>query len=89
MIPQFDIIHQAVEKLNLHYLDMEGYEADDLIATYADKALKEGYEVTVISADKDLMQLIRPGVEFFDPMKDKYFTPEDVKEKFGVIRISG
>lgn len=84
LIPQFDIIHQAVEKLNLHYLDMEGYEADDLIATYADKALKEGYEVTVISADKDLMQLIRPGVEFFDPMKDKYFTPEDVKEKFGV-----
>lgn len=84
LIPQFDIIHQAVEALNLHYLDMEGYEADDLIATYADIALKEGYDVTVISADKDLMQLIRPGVEFYDPMKDKYFTPEDVKEKFGV-----
>lgn len=84
LIPQFDIIHQAVEALNLHYLDMEGYEADDLIATYADIALKDGYDVTVISADKDLMQLIRPGVEFYDPMKDKYFTPEDVKEKFGV-----
>jgi len=84
LIPQFEIIHQAVEALNLHYLDMEGYEADDLIATYADTALREGYEVTVISADKDLMQLIRPGVEFYDPMKDKYFTPEDVKDKFGV-----
>lgn len=84
LIPQFDIIHQAVHALNLHYLDMEGYEADDLIATYAAQALQEGYEVTVISADKDLMQLIRPGVEFYDPMKDKFFTPEDVKEKFGV-----
>lgn len=84
LIPQFDIIHQAVKALNLHYLDMEGYEADDLIATYADMALKAGYDVTVISADKDLMQLIRPGVEFYDPMKDKYFTPEDVREKFGV-----
>ncbi|CDB40217.1 dNA-directed DNA polymerase [Azospirillum sp. CAG:260] len=84
LIPQFDIIHQAVKALNLHYLDMEGYEADDLIATYADMALKAGCDVTVISADKDLMQLIRPGVEFYDPMKDKYFTPEDVREKFGV-----
>lgn len=84
LIPQFDIIHQAVKALNLHYLDMEGYEADDLIATYTDMALKAGCDVTVISADKDLMQLIRPGVEFYDPMKDKYFTPEDVREKFGV-----
>lgn len=84
LIPQFDIIHQAVKALNLHYLDMEGYEADDLIATYADMALKADCDVTVISADKDLMQLIRPGVEFYDPMKDKYFTPEDVREKFGV-----
>ena len=85
LIPQFEIIHQAVEALNLHYLDMEGYEADDLIATYARKALDKGYEVVVVSADKDLMQLIRPGVEFYDPMKDKFFTPEDVKEKFGVL----
>ncbi len=85
LIPQFEIIHQAVEALNLHYLDMEGYEADDLIATYAQKALDKGYEVVVVSADKDLMQLIRPGVEFYDPMKDKFFTLEDVKEKFGVL----
>lgn len=84
LIPQFPIIRRAVEALNLHFLEMEGYEADDLIATYAELALARGMEVVVVSGDKDLMQLIRPGVEFFDPMKDKFFTPEDVKEKFGV-----
>ena len=84
LIPQFPIIHQAVEVLNLNHLEMEGFEADDLIATYARKALEEGDEVVVVSADKDLMQLIRPGVEFYDSMKDKFFTPEDVREKFGV-----
>lgn len=84
LIPQFEIIREAVHTLNLHYLDMEGYEADDLIATYAKLALEQGFEVTIVSADKDLMQLIRPGIEFYDPMKDKFFGPEDVKEKFGV-----
>lgn len=84
LIPQFAIIHQAVDALNLNHLEMEGYEADDLIATYTEEALKKGYNVVVVSADKDLMQLIRDGVTFYDPMKDKYFTPEDVKEKFGV-----
>lgn len=84
LIPQFPIIREAVEALNLNYLEMEGYEADDLIATYAARALAEGMEVVVVSGDKDLMQLIRPGVEFYDPMKDKFFTPEDVLEKFGV-----
>lgn len=84
LIPQFPIIHQAVEILNLNHLEMEGYEADDLIATYTRKALEKGDEVVVVSADKDLMQLIRPGVEFYDSMKDRFFTPEDVKEKFGV-----
>lgn len=84
LIPQFPIIRQAVDALNLNHLEMEGYEADDLIATYAEHAIKKGYEVVVVSADKDLMQLIRDGVTFYDPMKDKYFTPEDVKEKFGV-----
>ncbi len=82
--PQFALIHEVVEALNLHWLQMEGYEADDLIATYAEMALKENKEVTIVSADKDLMQLIRPGVEFYDSMKNKFFTPEDVKEKFGV-----
>ena len=82
--PQFALIHEVVEALNLHWLQMEGYEADDLIATYTDLALKAGKEVTIVSADKDLMQLIRNGVTFYDSMKNKFFTPEDVKEKFGV-----
>lgn len=84
LIPQFPIIREAVEVLNICHLEMEGYEADDLIATYAELALAKGLEVVVVSGDKDLMQLIRPGVEFYDPMKDKFFAPEDVKEKFGV-----
>lgn len=84
LIPQFPIIHDAVSALRLNFLEMDGFEADDLIATYAKMALNDGMEVVVISGDKDLMQLIRPGVEFYDPMKDKFFTAEDVKEKFGV-----
>ncbi len=84
LIPQFPIIREAADALNIHHLEMEGYEADDLIATYAREAREKGYDVVVVSADKDLMQLIRDGVELFDPMKDKFFTPEDVKEKFGV-----
>lgn len=84
LIPQFPIIREAVDALSLNHLEMEGYEADDLIATYTKQALETGFEVVIVSADKDLMQLIRPGVTFFDPMKDKFITPEDVKEKFGV-----
>ena len=84
LIPQFPIIREAVDALNICQLEMEGYEADDLIATYTRKAKEKGLDVVIVSGDKDLMQLIREGVEFYDPMKDKFFTPEDVKEKFGV-----
>lgn len=84
LIPQFPIIREAVEALNICQLEMEGYEADDLIATYAKQAREHNIDVVVVSGDKDLMQLIRDGVEFYDPMKDKFFTPEDVHEKFGV-----
>lgn len=84
LIPQFPIIREAVDALSLNHLEIEGFEADDLIATYTAQALERGMEVVIVSADKDLMQLIRPGVSFYDPMKDKFFTPEDVKEKFGV-----
>ena len=84
LVPQFDLIHQAVEVMGLPYVLQEGYEADDLIATYAKAAVDSGNEAVVVSADKDLMQLIRPGVTYYDGMKDKFFTPEDVKEKFGV-----
>ena len=84
LIPQFDVVHQAVEALNLPWIAMEGYEADDLIATYADMAAKKGWQVVVVSGDKDLMQLISENVEFYDGMKDKFFTTADVIEKFGV-----
>lgn len=84
LIPQFPIIREAVDALSLNHLEIEGYEADDLIATYTAQALEQGMEVVIVSGDKDLMQLIRSGVSFYDPMKDKFFTPEDVKEKFGV-----
>ena len=84
LIPQFDLIHQAVEVMGLPYVMQEGYEADDLIATYARQAQERGLETVVVSADKDLMQLIKDGVAYYDGMKDKFYTPEDVKEKFGV-----
>ncbi|MBQ9271531.1 MAG: DNA polymerase I [Alphaproteobacteria bacterium] len=84
LIPQFDLIHQAVEVMGLPYVMQEGYEADDLIATYARQAQERGLETVVVSADKDLMQLIKDGVEYYDGMKDKFYTPEDVREKFGV-----
>ena len=85
LIPQFAIIREATEALNLKFLEMEGYEADDLIATYAKKAVESGMEAVIVSADKDLMQLIGDGVTYYDGMKDKFFTPDDVKEKFGVF----
>ena len=84
LIPQFSIIRQTVDVLSLNQLEIEGYEADDLIATYTAQALASGMEVVIVSADKDLMQLIRDGVTYYDPMKDKFITPEIAKEKFGV-----
>lgn len=84
LVPQFDIIHQAVEALNLPWVALEGYEADDLIATYANMAVKKGWQAVVVSGDKDLMQLIDDNVEFYDGMKDKFFYAADVIEKFGV-----
>ncbi len=65
-------------------IEMRGFEADDLIATYARQAVEAGAEVTIVSSDKDLMQLIRPGIRMFDPMKNKSIGPAEVEEKFGV-----
>lgn len=82
--PQFEIIREAVTALSLNHLEMEGYEADDLIATFANIAQEQDIDVVVVSADKDLMQLVRPNVCLYDPMKDIYFDDEAVKERFGV-----
>ena len=84
LIPQFPLIRAACDALNVPWLEMEGYEADDLIATYADLATKAGWKTTVISADKDLMQLMTDSVALYDPMKKKMLTVEDVQNKFGV-----
>ncbi len=84
LVPQFAIIREATRAFNVPCIEMEGFEADDLIATYARHAEAAGIDVVVISADKDLMQLIRPGVAMHDPMKNRAIGLEQVKEKFGV-----
>ncbi len=85
LIPQFPLIREACRLLNIPQIEMEGYEADDLIATYARIARDKGWQVQIISADKDLMQLMRDGVKLYDPMKRKELTNDDVIAKFGVL----
>ena len=84
LIPQFPLIRQASEVLNIPWIELEGYEADDLIATYAKIATEQGWKARVISADKDLMQLMTENVSIYDPMKKKLLLQEDVINKFGV-----
>lgn len=84
LVPQFDIIRQAVRAFNVPSLEMHGYEADDLIATYARQAQAKGYQVTIVSSDKDLMQLVGDGITMLDPMKNRSIGVEEVIEKFGV-----
>jgi DNA polymerase-1 len=84
LVPQFPLIREAVRAFNVACVEMEGYEADDLIATYAKQARAKGIDVTIVSSDKDLMQLVRDGVALFDPMKNRPIGPEEVREKFGV-----
>jgi DNA polymerase-1 len=84
LIPQFPLIRDAVKAFNVACIEMEGYEADDLIATYACQALKAGADVTIVSSDKDLMQLVRPGIRMYDTMKNKVIGEEEVLERFGV-----
>jgi DNA polymerase-1 len=84
LIPQFDIVREATEAMNIAMVDMDGFEADDLIATYARQAVEAGANVTVVSSDKDLMQLVGPKVKMFDAMKNKEIGPDQVREKFGV-----
>src|SRR5579862_6326495 len=84
LIPQFPLIREAAKAFNLTVCELNGYEADDLIATYARLAVEAGATCTIVSSDKDLMQLIRPGVEMMDPIKKTKIGPEAVMEKFGV-----
>jgi DNA polymerase-1 len=84
LAPQFEYIRKSVVAFNLPSVDLPNYEADDLIATYVEQILAKGAKVTIVSSDKDLMQLYRKNVRLFDPMKNKFITPEDIMAKFGV-----
>ncbi len=82
--PQFALIRDAVRAFDLIPIETAGLEADDLIASYARAGVRAGYGVTIVSSDKDLMQLIAPGIDMLDPMKNKRLGPAEVFEKFGV-----
>ena len=84
LVPQFEYIRKSVEAFNLPSIEMLNYEADDLIATYTRQILEKGDKVTIVSSDKDLMQLLKSGVRIYDPMKSKVIGLNEVKDKFGV-----
>ena len=84
LIPQFEYIRKSVEAFNLPSIELLNYEADDLIATYSEQILKEGAKVTIVSSDKDLMQLYKSNIRIYDPMKNKFISNEDINNKFGV-----
>ncbi len=84
LIPQFPLIRECVKSFNIPQLEIEGFEADDLIATYVSLAEKDKIETIIVSSDKDLMQLVRNDVTMLDPMKNKKIEIKDVEEKFGV-----
>ena len=82
--PQFSLIRQATKAFNVSCIEMQNFEADDLIATYTKQAVAAGATVRIVTSDKDLMQLVQPGVVLFDTMKDKEISDPEVLEKFGV-----
>lgn len=84
LIPQFPLIREATKAFGIECIELDGFEADDLIATYARIAHEQGRKVTIVSSDKDLMQLVNGHVSMFDPMKNKMIGIDDVVEKFGV-----
>ena len=84
LVPQFPLVREAATAFGVPVVELEGYEADDIIATYAKQAAVAGRAVTVVSSDKDLMQLVGNGIEMFDPMKAKEIGRDEVIAKFGV-----
>ncbi len=82
--PQFALVREATAAFGVPAIELADWEADDLIASYAREALAAGGHATIVSSDKDLMQLLRPGVEMLDPIKQKPIGPAEVMEKFGV-----
>ncbi len=84
LVPQFPMIRDATRAFSIPCIETEGLEADDIIACYAKAALAAGWKVTIVSSDKDLMQLIEPGLDLLDTMNNRRIGPEYVIEKFGV-----
>ncbi len=84
LIPQFPLIRDAVRAFGVPQAEMEGYEADDLIATYARQAAAKGHKVTIVSSDKDLMQLVDDNISLMDPMKGTEISYDEVEKRFGV-----
>ena len=84
LIPQFPLVLEATEAFNVPAIEMPGFEADDLIATYARQAREAGDQVTIMSSDKDLMQLVTERVTMLDPIHNRRIGAEEVLEKFGV-----
>lgn len=84
LVPQFPMIRDATRAFSLPCIEEEGFEADDIIASYTKAALEKGWKVTIVSSDKDLAQLIQPGVDMLDTMKNERRGPEFVQVKFGV-----
>ncbi len=84
LIPQFPLVRDATRAFNVECIERPGFEADDLIATYARRAEAEGLNVTIVSSDKDLMQLVSDRVNMFDALKNRRIGPAEVEEKFGV-----
>jgi DNA polymerase-1 len=84
LVPQFPLIRDATRAFSLPCIEEEGLEADDIIACYAKAALAQDWKVTIVSSDKDLMQLIEPGLDLYDTMNDRRIGREYVEEKFGV-----
>ncbi len=84
LVPQFPLIRDAVAAFEVTAIEREMFEADDLIASYAEAALARGWTVTIVSSDKDLMQLVRPGLTLLDTMQNRRFDEREVEAKWGV-----
>jgi DNA polymerase-1 len=84
LIAQFPMMREVVRAFGIKGIEHDGFEADDMIATYAYMARNQGFEVEVVSSDKDLMQLVQDGISLYDPVKDKKIGYQEVVEKFGV-----
>ncbi|MEO0342906.1 MAG: DNA polymerase I [Pseudomonadota bacterium] len=84
LVPQFPLTRDATRAFNLACIEIEGFEADDIIASLAKQGARAGARVSIVSSDKDLMQLVGDGIELLDPMKNRRIGRDEVEEKFGV-----